>query len=89
MDYKDIACRGVILMFLCPPPQSKHAQPKYQNEEIKAKVKEKLEKVIQKGYIEIADIQIVESIIYMFDVVKGDDIHMVYDGSKSGLNDAL
>ena len=25
----------------------------------------------------------------MFDVVKKDDIRMVYDGSKSGLNDAL
>ena len=45
--------------------------------------------MIKKGYIEITDIQMVESIMYMFDVVKGDDIRMVYDGSKSGLNDSL
>ena len=31
----------------------------------------------------------VESIMYIFDVVKGDDIRMVYDGSKFGVNDAL
>ena len=45
--------------------------------------------MIEKGYIEITDIQMVESIMYMFDVVKGDDMCIVYDGSKSGLNNAL
>ena len=59
------------------------------DEELKAKIKEKLQKVIEKGYIEITDIQMVESIMYMFDVVKGDDMCIVYDGSKSGLNNAL
>ena len=48
-----------------------------------------MENVIQKGYIEIDDIKMVESIMYMFDVVKEDGINMVYDGSKSGLNNAL
>ena len=76
-------------MFLQPPPQSKDAQPKIKDEELKAKIKEKLKNVIEKGYIEITDIQMVKSIMYMFDVVKGDDICMVYDGSKSDLNDAL
>ena len=71
------------------PPHSKMMQPPYRSDDIKAKVKEKLEKVFRKGYIEITDIQLVESIMYMFDVAKGDDIRMVYDGSKSGLNNCL
>ena len=76
-------------MFLRPRPQCKESQPIYRNTELKAKVKAKLEKVMKKGYIEIADIQLMESVMYMYDVVKGDDIHMVYDGSKSGLNNSL
>ena len=42
-----------------------------------------------KGYIELIDIKFVESIMYMFHVAKGDNILMVYDGSKSGLNAAI
>ena len=76
-------------LFMSSPPNSKRMQPPYCSDDIKAKVKEKLEKVFRKGYIEITDIQMVESIMYMFDVVKGEDIRMVYDGSKSGLNDCL
>ena len=45
--------------------------------------------MLDKGYIEMVYIQMVESIMYMFDVEKGGNICMVYDGSKSGLNDAL
>ena len=71
------------------PPQSKRMQLPYWSKAIKAKVKEKVEKMFQKGYIEIADIQMLESIMYMFEVAKGDDKRMVYDGSKLGLNDSL
>jgi hypothetical protein len=42
-----------------------------------------------KGYVELTDIKFVEAMMFMFDVPKGDDIRMVYDGSKSGLNKAL
>ena len=76
-------------MFLSPPPSCKEIQPKINNKKLRLKIREKLEKVLKKGYIKITDIQMVESIMYMFDVVKGDDIHMVYDGSKSNLNDSL
>ena len=76
-------------MFLCPPPQCNVSQPMHHHAELKAKVKAKLEKVMKTGYVEIADSQMVESIMYMFDVVKGEKIWMVYDGSKSGLNDTL
>ena len=63
-DYQDTACKGVIPMFLRPPPQCKESQPIYRNTELKAKVKAKLEKVMKKGYIKIADIQMAESIMY-------------------------
>ncbi len=50
-------------------------------------VKEKLDKIRQRGYVEAGR---VESLISFFDVEKGsDDIRMVYDGSASGLNDLL
>ena len=48
-----------------------------------------MEKTFNKGFIEIADIQMVEQIMYIFDVAKGDDICTVYDGSKSGLKNSL
>ena len=35
VDYQNVAWKGVIPMFLCPPPQNKLTQPKYRNEEIK------------------------------------------------------
>ena len=53
-------------------------------------VKAKLEKVLDRGYVVLRDIEEVESLMFMFHVPKGDlDVRMVYDGTKSGLNDAL
>ena len=45
-----------------------------------------LEKMIEKGYIEIVSLQMVESNVYMFDVVKSDDMYLMYNGSMSGRN---
>ena len=58
---------------------------------IRDKVKEKLEKAFAKGYIKLTDIKFVEveAIMYMFHVAKGDNICMVYDRSKLGLNAAI
>ena len=48
---------------------------------------EKLDKVRERGYIQPGR---VVSLTHMFDVPKGaSDIRMVYDGTSSGLNDAL
>ena len=70
-------------MFVGDPPSNKSRQPAYDDPEIRAKVKEK-------GYIELVDIKLVEALMFMFHVPKGEsDIRMVYDGSKSGLNEAL
>ena len=52
-------------------------------------MKEKLEKVVAKGYIELTNIKLVEAIMDMFHVAKRDNICMVYDGSKLGLNAAI
>ena len=35
-------------------------------------------KVIKKGYIEVVDIQLVKSIVYMFEIEKEDNISMIY-----------
>ena len=52
-------------------------------------VKDKLQTVTDKGYIEITGLESVEAMTYMFHDSRCSDIRMVYDGSKSGLNDAL
>ena len=53
-------------------------------------MKAKLQRVIDKGYVELVDIEYMESLMYMFHVPKGEkDIQMVYDSTKSGLNTTL
>ena len=77
-------------MFVGNPLENRSRQPLYDDPEIRAKVKAKLKNVIEKGYIEMVDIKLVEALMFMFHVPKGEsDIRMVYDGSKSGLNEAL
>ena len=51
------------------------------------KVSGKLQKVLDRKYIEVVRDADVKSYMFMFDVPKGDsDVQMVYDGSKSGFN---
>jgi len=77
-------------MFVGDPPSNKSRQPAYDDPEIRAKVKKKLENVMDKGYIELVDNKLVEALMFMFHIPKGElDIRMVYDGSKSGLNESL
>ena len=69
------------------PPIYKKKQSDESNPDVKKKVKEKLSKVrarryIAKGYV--------VSLTSFFSVPKGDtDIRMVYDGTKSGLNESM
>lgn len=50
-------------------------------------VGKKVEKVVKRGYLQEGHIK---SLINFFDVPKGEaDIRLVYDGTKSGLNDAV
>ena len=89
-DYQEAARIGIAPMFNTEAPTNRDRQPAYDDPETKKKVKAKLQGVIDKGYIEMTDIELVEAMMFMFHVPKGEtDIRMVYDGTKSGLNDAL
>ena len=89
-DYQEAARIGLAPMFNSDAPTNCDRQPPYEDPDTKRKVKEKLQGVIDKGYIEMIDIELVEAMMFMFHVPKGEtDIRMVYDGTKSGLNDAL
>ncbi len=76
------------------PPLLKGRVPKYilpqrveKDERIRAAVKEKLKISIDKGYLEKGK---VVSLTSFFAVPKGPtDIRLVYDGTRSGLNEAL
>ena len=73
-NYQDIAQKGTTPMFYSDPPCSLEQQPKYKDQKIREKVREKMEKVVAKDYIELTDIKFVEAIMYMFHVAKGDNI---------------
>ena len=89
--YQDEMREGVPPYFVGPPPSSTDRQPPYSSDLIRSQVLEKVESVTTKGYIEITlPSEVVKSTMYMFHVPKGlDDVRMVYDGSKSGLNESL
>ena len=77
-------------MFDGPTPNNMEGQPPYTDTSIKAKVKTKLQRVLDWGYLEVVDIKFVESFMYMFHMPKGEsDIWMVYDRTKLGLNESL
>lgn len=81
---------GVPPFFDKDPPHSMERQPPYKDLKTKEKVMTKVWKVIDRGYITTQPPRPIKSLMYMFDVPKGsDDIRMVYDGSKSGLNATL
>ncbi|KAL7468881.1 hypothetical protein ACHAXS_009127 [Conticribra weissflogii] len=62
------------------------AQQAPKSEENRLKIKEKVDKVRARMYIEPGN---VVSLTHMFDVPKGTDIRMVYNGTSCGLNDVL
>ncbi len=84
---RKLALSGHKPWFSSPPPQYKVPQRHEQDGAIRAKVKTKLEAPLNRRYITEGR---VESLTSFFSVPKGeDDIRMVYDASKSGLNDSL
>jgi hypothetical protein len=81
---------GVPPYFVGEPPTSREKQPLYTDADTRAKVREKVGAVIERGYIVRCSPAEVRSLMFMSDVPKGDDdVRMVYDGSRSGLNEAL
>ena len=68
-------------------PRFRKAQKKPRSKEEQEKVVEKFGKVRRKRYVDVGD---VTSITHVFSVPKGlSDIRLVYNGTSSGLNDAL
>jgi hypothetical protein len=68
-------------------PAYKRPQRAENNPILRARVKEKLDKVLQRRYFEVG---LVKSLTTFFGVPKGeDDMRVVYDGSLPGLNAAL
>ena len=79
---------GVAPMWIGPRPAYRRRQRANPDVKSRAKEKKKLSKVRQRGYI--APTNGIKSLTSFFSVPKGeDDIRMVYDGTKSGLNAAL
>jgi hypothetical protein len=89
-DYVEVARVGIGPMFDSDPPTNRDKQSPYKEDEVREKVKAKLEKVLVKGYIELVDIEWVEAMMFMFHVDKGaNNIRLVYDGTRSGLNESV
>jgi hypothetical protein len=79
-DYIETARIGIAPMFDSDPPSNQDKQPPYEEDEVRVKVKAKLEKILAKGYIELVDIELVEAMMFMFHVQKGpEDIRLVLD----------
>ena len=70
-DYQEVARVRIAPMFIGDPPSERSHQPPYDDEEIWSKVKAKLENVMEKGYIEMVEINLVEALMFMFHVPKG------------------
>jgi hypothetical protein len=69
------------------PPQYKRPQPKERDAVLRDQVRDKLEGVRKRKYIDKGS---VKSLTSYFGVPKGDrDIRMVYDATRSRLNDSL
>jgi hypothetical protein len=86
-EYQEQIRDGIKVHFKEEPPRYVAPQRDVQDQEVKDKVIEKLQKVRTRRYI--AEGYVV-SLTSFFAVPKGEgDIRMVYDGSIGGLNDAL
>ena len=87
--YQETARIGNPPMFISEPPQNRYKQPKT-DPKARAKVKEKIQTALSKGYLSWASHHRIKCFMHFFHVAKGsEDIWMVYDGTKSCLNDAL
>ena len=82
---------GVPVFFEKPGPSVMQPQPEFKDTTIRDRVRPKVEKVIKRRYIVWLTTGVdLKSLIKYFAVPKGlDDIRIVYDGTASGLNEAV
>jgi hypothetical protein len=86
-SYRHIIRDGLPIWFTGDPPKYKRPQQREKDEEIRKRVIEKLDKVRKRRYISPGTVM---SLTDFFSVPKGlEDIRLVYNGSKSGLNKVL
>ena len=80
---------GLAPRFAHNPPACMDRQRPNANPEFATRERSKLFKVLKKGYLRPVTLDETRSLMHYFSVPKGDnDIRMVYDGSKCGLNAA-
>lgn len=89
--YRTLARDGVPIFFEKPGPSFMKPQPEFSDPTVRGIVKGKIEKVIKRRYMtKVCTGLKLCSLIKYFAVPKGDDdFRMVYDGTASGLNDAV
>jgi len=86
-EFRSDARDGMKIRVQGTLPRNRVKQRVAPDETTKAQVKEKIVKVLDRRYIGIGE---VKSLTNFFHVPKGEgDIRMVYDATKSGLNDAV
>ena len=79
---------GMMVYFVSEQPRCRDKQHPERDKESKRLMEEKLQKVVDRGYLD--NDQVVVSLTSFFSVPKGDsDIRMVYDGTKCGLNGSV
>jgi hypothetical protein len=85
--YQEIIRDGLPIWFISAPKQWRRPQPAGKNSTEHELVKSKLDKFRNSRYVVPGQ---VDSLTSFFAVPKGeDDIRMVFDGTKSGLNDSI
>ncbi len=86
-EYRQIVRDGLTPWFLSTPPSTTSLQQMEADPITHEKVKMKLKKVREQGYLQPG---FVKSLTSFFTVPKGDhDVQLVYNGTKSGLIDCL
>jgi len=87
LEHRHAIRDGVTPWLSCPQPRWLVPQRNEKDPNLRAAMRKKLDKIRKLGYIRPGE---VKSLTSFFSVPKGDnDIRMVYDGTKSGLNDAM
>eukprot|EP00536_Pseudo-nitzschia_multiseries_P001613 jgi/Psemu1/3728/gm1.3728_g len=69
-NYQTIARKGITPMFNSDSPKNQDLQPPCDDDGTRAMMKDKLDNVIGKGYIQIVDIKSLEAMMFMFHIPK-------------------
>ena len=89
LKYRDMARDGVPVFFEKEGPSTRDPQPPFPDPKVRASVRKKLEKVINRKYMLTSGIEL-KSLIKYFAVPKGeDDIRIVYDATANKLNECI